>query len=158
MTDSLRGVARRGTSSPASQIHVFPPNSAGERSQPASLRNGMPGGLTHTAFSSPTDPQPSTSQFTRTPRLRSSRLGSELRDEDDAVSSAFSTGSMTTPPARYQTLGPEGAEGMGRPPSMVSRLGSVNTAVYSAPDSAATEDMTGIGTINQVKKKGRKKK
>ena len=155
----------RGTSSPASQIRIFPPNTAGERSKPSSLRNGMPGGLTDIGFSSPTDPQPSTSQFIRSPRHHSSsRLASELRNEDDAVSSAFSTGSMTTPPARYQTLGPgaggiEGiASAMGRPPSVVSRLGSVNTAVYSAPDSAATEDMTGIGTVHQVKKKGKKKK
>jgi len=41
---------------------------------------------------------------------------------------------------------------------VVSRHGSINTALYSVPDSAATEDMTGIGTVKQVKKKGKKKK
>lgn len=41
---------------------------------------------------------------------------------------------------------------------MISRLGSVNTAAYSVPDSAATEDMTGVGTVTQVKKKGKKKR
>ena len=143
-------------SSPASQIRILPPNT-GERSGPSSIRNGMPGGLTNVGFSTPTDLEPSISQFTRTPRHFSSRLPGE----DDTVSSALSAGTLTTPPGRYQDLGPD-AEGservVGRPPSMINQLGSMNTAVYSAPNSAATEDMTGIGTATQTKKKKGKRK
>ena len=151
-TDSLH---RRGTSSPASQIRIFPPNT-GERSKPSSVRNGMPGGLTNVDLLTPTDMEASTSQFTRTPRRYSSRLPGE----DDAVSSAMSGGTLTTPPGRYHELRPEvggRGSGMGRPPSM-GHFGPMNTAEYAVPDSATTEDMTGIGAATQTKKKkGRRK-
>jgi len=159
-TDSLRGVSRRGTSSPASQIRIFPPNT-GERSKPSSVRNGMPGGLTNVDLSTPTDMEASTSQYhdTRTPRRYSSRLPGE----DDAVSSAMSGGTLTTPPGRYHEFGPEVGDtegrgsGMGRPPSM-GHFSPMNTAVYSVPDSATTEDMTGIGAATRTKKKKGKRK
>jgi len=151
-SDSLPGGSRRSTSSLASQIRILPPN-AGERS---SAKNGMPGGLTNNL--SPTDLEPSLSHFTRSPRRGSSRLADEIGYEDDAVSSAFSAHTLTTPPGRYQAFGPEVGDaegsGMGRP---LSRFGSMNTTVYSAPDSSATEDMTGVGTLKQAKRKGKRK-
>src|SRR5260221_4071702 len=102
-TDSLRGVTRRGTSSPASQIRIFPPNT-GERSKPSSVRNGMPGGLGSVDLSTPTDMEASTSLYhdARTPRRYSSRLPAEA----DAASSAISGGECTTPPGRYYEFGP----------------------------------------------------
>jgi len=72
----------------------------------------------------------------------------------------MSGGTLTTPPGRYHELRPEvggRGSGMGRPPSM-GHFGPMNTAEYAVPDSATTEDMTGIGAATQTKKKkGRRK-
>lgn len=83
------------------------------------------------------------------------------------MSSALSADTLTTPPGRYRIVEPEEgvnvAEGsgsaLGRAPSLASRHGSATTAVYSAQDTAVTEDMTGVGSMNTKKiKKGKKKR
>jgi len=159
-TDSLRGGPRSG-GSPASQYRGA-----------SSVLNNMPGGLTDIPSSfTPIRLEQSPSQAAghshRSRRAGSSQLGSRRHDEDDAVSSALSADTLTTPPGKYQTVeaeeGVNVAEGsgsaLGRAPSVTSRHGSATTAVYSAQDSAVTEDMTGVGSMNAKKtKKGKKKR
>jgi hypothetical protein len=165
-TDSLRGGPRAG-GSPASQYRM-----AGENLGESYVLNNMPGGLTDIPSSStPIRLEQSPSQAAgpsrRSRRAGSSQLGSGRHDEDDAVSSALSADTLTTPPGKYRTVEPEEAvnvaEGsgsaLGRTPSVASRHGSTTTVPYSAQDSAVTEDMTGVGSMNVKKtKKGKKKR
>ncbi|KDR75288.1 hypothetical protein GALMADRAFT_249292 [Galerina marginata CBS 339.88] len=150
---SPSGMSQRATLPPVYETHGHP--------YPSPIPNGMPGGYINTHSSSiPTsDPPviPSSSRYDHYSSTRHSRYN------EDAVSSAMSGDTLTTPPEKHRSMEEDDWSGAIasaahvpiQPSSFTSRAGSSNTAVWTLPVESAS---AAASTTNGKGKKKRSSK